>query len=421
MTETTGSSTQTLLAAERVTPATLRSLKSQPFFLRLAFRLLLRLRYGSLDLTLPDGRRYRFEGSEDGPHAVMELRNTAVARRFFTGGDLGAAEAFLEGMWTTPDVTSFLQLFEQNKHALQRQRHGLALLKLGARFRHLARRNSKSGSKRNIEYHYDLGNGFYRRWLDPSMTYSSAHFAHPGQSLPEAQENKYRSLAERIDLRPEHELLEIGCGWGGFAEFAAREIGCRVTGITISKEQLAFARERIEKAGLSDRVEIRYQDYRDVSEKYDRVASIEMFEAVGEEYWPSYFDALRRCLKPDGVAGLQIITINDVSFATYRKRTDFIQRYIFPGGMLPSPSALRDQVTKAGLTWVGNFDFGLDYAETLKQWRERFLGAWPDIQHMGFDDRFRRMWEFYLSYCEAGFRTGNIDVTQVTLARPSTA
>ena len=421
MTKTTGSPRQNLLAATLVTPARLRTIESLPFFLRLAFRLLMRLRYGALDLTLPDGRRFRFEGVEDGPHAVMELRDTAVARRFFTGGDLGAAEAFLEGMWTTPDVTAFLQLVEKNKHALQRHRHGFGLLKLMARLRHLARRNSRSGSKRNIEYHYDLGNHFYRRWLDPSMTYSSAHFAHPDQPLPEAQENKYRMLAERIDLKPEHELLEIGCGWGGFAEFAAREIGCRVTGITISKEQLAFARERMEKAGLSDRVEIRYQDYRDVEEKYDRVASIEMFEAVGEQYWPSYFDTLHRCLKPGGVAGLQIITINDVSFTTYRRRADFIQRYIFPGGMLPSPSALRDQVTRAGLTWVGNFNFGLDYAETLKQWRERFLGAWPEIQPMGFDDRFRRMWEFYLSYCEAGFRTGNIDVTQVTLARPAKA
>lgn len=421
MTETTGNAGQQLLAATRVTPANLRTIKHLPFFLRLAFRLLTRLQYGNLDLTLPDGRRYRFEGQEDGPHAVMELRDEKVARRFFTGGDLGAAEAFLEGMWTTPDITAFLQLVERNKHALQRHRHGFALLKFAARLRHLARRNSKAGSRRNIEYHYDLGNQFYRRWLDPSMTYSSAHFSHPGQSLREAQENKYRVLAERIDLKPEHELLEIGCGWGGFAEFAAREIGCHVTGITISKEQLAFARERIEKAGLSDRVEIRYQDYRDVTEKYDRIASIEMFEAVGEEYWPSYFGTLHRCLKPGGVVGLQIITINDVSFTTYRKRADFIQRYIFPGGMLPSPSALRDQVTKAGLTWVGNFDFGLHYAETLKQWRERFVNAWPDIQPLGFDDRFRRMWEFYLCYCEAGFRTGNIDVTQVTLERPASA
>ncbi|MEN6543157.1 cyclopropane-fatty-acyl-phospholipid synthase family protein [Parvibaculum sp.] len=401
-----------------VTAANLRHIAGLPRLARIAFRMLLHLQRGSLTVVLPDGRRLRFAGRELGKDAVMEIRDFGLARRFFAAGDLGAAEAFLDGMWDSPNIASFLELFACNRDALRERLYGLALMRLGARAYHLFRRNSKSGSKRNIEFHYDLGNAFYRRWLDRTMTYSSARFTHPGQDLSEAQTAKYRSLAERIDLRPEHHLLEIGSGWGGFAEFAASEIGCHVTGITISKEQLAFARERIAAKGLSDKVDIRYQDYRDVAEKYDRIASIEMFEAVGEEYWPAYFAKVRDCLKPGGIAGLQIITIEDGIFASYRKGADFIQRYIFPGGMLPSPTALKEQVAKAGLTWVGNLDFGLDYAETLKQWRQRFRAAWPEIQPLGFDERFRRMWEYYLAYCEAGFRAGQIDVTQVTLAKP---
>jgi cyclopropane-fatty-acyl-phospholipid synthase len=401
-----------------VTDASLSALGGIPRLVRLAFRLLLRVRRGSLTVMLPDGRHLRFKGTEPGSDAVMVIRDFGLARRFFTNGDLGAAEAFLDGMWDSPNVTTFLEFFLGNADALQEKLTGNPVFRFVARLGHMLRRNSKSGSKRNIEYHYDLGNSFYRRWLDPTMTYSSARFAHKEQDLSSAQINKYRSLAEGIDLKPEHHLLEIGSGWGGFAEYAASEIGCRVTGITISKEQLAFARERMEKKGLGDKVDIRYQDYRDVDERFDRIASIEMFEAVGEQYWPAYFDKIRNCLKPGGKAGLQIITIADRSFAAYRRRADFIQRYIFPGGMLPSPSVLKQQVQRAGLTWAGNLEFGLDYAETLRQWRERFRAAWPDIQHQGFDERFRRMWEYYLAYCEAGFRSGNIDVTQVTLARP---
>jgi cyclopropane-fatty-acyl-phospholipid synthase len=400
-----------------VTPANVSKIAGIPRLARMAFRALLNIRRGSLLIVLPDGRRLRFSGSEPGENAEMIIRDFGLTRRFVANGDLGAAEAFLDGMWDSPNVTAFLQFFLRNGEALQDKLRGIPGARFVSRLGHMLRRNSKRGSKRNIEYHYDLGNSFYRRWLDPTMTYSSARFEHPGQDLSEAQINKYRSLAERIDLKPEHHLLEIGSGWGGFAEYAASEIGCRVTGITISKEQLAFARERMERKQLSHKVDIRYQDYRDVDEKFDRIASIEMFEAVGEEYWPDYFGKIRQCLKPGGKAGLQIITIADRSFASYRKRADFIQRYIFPGGMLPSPTALRQQVAQAGLTWAGNLEFGLDYAETLKLWRERFRAAWPDISAQGFDERFRRMWEYYLSYCEAGFRAGNIDVTQLTLAR----
>lgn len=401
-----------------MTPASLKSLPDIPRLVRSAFNILLKINSGTFIAVLPDGRRLRFTGIQPGDEVEMVIHDYAMAWPFFLKGDLGAAEAFLDGMWETPSLTKFLSFFERNREGLQSKLKGMPLARLIERMGHLLSANSKAGSKRNIEFHYDLGNNFYTRWLDKSMTYSSARFEHPGQSLQDAQINKYRSLAERIDLKPEHHLLEIGSGWGGFAEYAAREVGCRVTGITISKEQLAFARERMEKQGLSDRVEIRYQDYRDVSESYDRIASIEMFEAVGEQYWPTYFGKLHDCLKPGGVAGLQIITIHDKSFQRYRRSADFIQRYIFPGGMLPSPTALKNQVSKAGLTWVGNLDFGLDYAETLHQWHDRFKAAWPEIRTQGFDERFRRMWEYYLCYCEAGFRNGNVDVTQLTLARP---
>jgi cyclopropane-fatty-acyl-phospholipid synthase len=400
-----------------VTPDILKRLPGIPMLARMAFRSLLGLKAGCLTAILPDGRHLRFRGSQPGADAIIQIKDYALARRVVAQGDLGAAEAFLDGMWDSPDIMDFLELFARNKEALQTRLRGLAPARLAMRLWHRARANSRKGSKRNIEYHYDLGNRFYEPWLDGTMTYSSARFAHEGQSLSDAQTNKYRSLAERIDLKPEHHLLEIGSGWGGFAEYAASEIGCRVTGITLSHEQLAFARERMMRKGLSDRVEIRYQDYRDVSEKFDRIASIEMFEAVGEAYWPTYFRKLHDCLKPNGIAGLQIITIGDAIFPTYRKGVDYIQRYIFPGGMLPSPKILREHVAKAGLTWAGHLDFGLDYAETLKQWRQRFQKAWPDIQPLGFDERFRRMWEYYLAYCEAGFRTGHVDVTQLTIKR----
>jgi cyclopropane-fatty-acyl-phospholipid synthase len=249
------------------------------------------------------------------------------------------------------------------------------------------------------------------------MTYSSAKFDRPDETLGEAQRNKYASLARRIDLKPEHRLLEIGCGWGGFAEFAAREIGCNVTGITISREQHDFAKERIASAGLAAKAEIRLEDYRDTQGTFDRIASIEMFEAVGEEYWPAYFSKIRSLLAPGGLAGLQIITIDERYFSAYRRSVDFIQKYVFPGGMLPSMQALRDQVARAGLNWHDNTTFGQDYARTLASWRDRFLSAWDEIRPLGFDDQFKRMWSYYLSYCEAGFRAGSIDVTQIALAR----
>jgi cyclopropane-fatty-acyl-phospholipid synthase len=278
-------------------------------------------------------------------------------------------------------------------------------------------RNTKAGSRKNIHAHYDLGNAFYAAWLDDSMTYSAGIYAPGDDDLRSAQQRKYRALAERIGIRRGDSVLEIGCGWGGFAEYAAREMGCTVTGLTISREQHDFAVARIAAAGLSDRVTIRMQDYRDERGVYDRIASIEMFEAVGEQYWATYFRQLHDRLKPGGTAGLQVITIKDESFAFYKKEIDFIRHYIFPGGMLPTPSHLHALGQRFGLPLVSERIFGLDYARTLADWRERFHAAWPNLTSMGFDERFRRMWEYYLSYCEAGFRSGNIDVRQVVFAK----
>lgn len=375
------------------------------------------LGFGQLTVKLPDGRMLVFQGERDGTTASITIKSYKFAWPIALNGSIGAAEAFLSGYWESDDIVAVLELFAENRNVFTSALNGLSVPLLLERAGHMLRRNSKSGSKKNIHYHYDLGNKFYKRWLDPTMTYSSARFQQPGEDLSAAQNNKYRSLAQSMELGPNHSVLEIGCGWGGFAEYAAGEVGCNVTALTISREQLDFARKRIFEKGLNEKVEVRYQDYRDVEEKFDRIASIEMFEAVGEQYWPAYFAKVRDALKPGGQAGLQIITIDDSSFEAYRRGVDFIQRYIFPGGMLPSPSALKMQVTQAGLAWKTNTEFGLDYAETLSRWRDRFLTAWPEISELGFDERFRRMWEYYLAYCEAGFRSGNVDVTQLTLSR----
>jgi cyclopropane-fatty-acyl-phospholipid synthase len=282
---------------------------------------------------------------------------------------------------------------------------------------HLFHRNDRQGSKKNIHAHYDLGNGFYSRWLDPSMTYSSALYETPSQPLDEAQRAKYAALARSIALKPGQHVLEIGCGWGGFAEFAAREVGATVTGVTISRAQHDFARKRLFDQGLAEKADIQLIDYRDVRGQFDSVASIEMFEAVGEEYWPTYFGKIREVLSPGGRAGLQIITIRDELFAKYRTHTDFIQRYVFPGGMLPSEARLRQETAAAGLAWTHVHRFGQNYADTLAEWAARFEAAWGDIKGQGFDERFRRLWRFYLSYCEAGFRTERTNVIQLGLSR----
>ncbi len=384
-----------------------------PFAARQALTLASNIAKGCLTVGLPDGRLFAFAGQESGPDARIDIHDFKFAARLADGGDLGFAEAYLRGEWATPSLPHFLELFAANHPVIQTLLAGKPLVRIWQMFRHFLNRNTKSGSKRNIHAHYDLGNSFYSAWLDQTMTYSSAIYAPGDNDLAAAQTRKYRALADALEIQPTDQVLEIGCGWGGFAEFAAREIGCRVTGLTISEEQFKFARERIEKAGLSHLVDFKLQDYRDERGSYDKIVSIEMFEAVGEAFWPAYFSQLRDRLKPGGRAGLQVITIREENFKVYKRELDFIRAYIFPGGMLPTATIMREMGQRYNVPVSGELAFGQDYAQTLSDWRDRFLAAWPQLVPMGFDERFRRMWEYYLAYCEAGFRTGTIDVRQM--------
>lgn len=388
-------------------------MRGLPFYSRLALRALTGLEKGSLTLQVPDGHRYHFDASEKGPDGELILNNWRLPRRAFLGGTVGVAESYMDGDWDSTDVTTFLALFVVNETLGEELSTAHWLNNALTKIRHWLNDNTPTGSRRNIAAHYDLGNEFYSRWLDSTMTYSSGIFEQGANSLAAAQNAKYKSLARNADINGNHHVLEIGCGWGGFAEYAAKNIGCRVTGLTISREQCDFARERMFRQGLNEKVEIKFQDYRDETGVYDRLASIEMFEAVGEKYWPAYFNKVRDCLRIGGKAGLQIITIADKGFEYYRKNPDFIQRYIFPGGMLPPPNMLSALSTEANLHQISERIFGHDYARTLAEWRDRFRSAWHDIRPMGFDIRFKRMWEFYLHYCEAGFSSGRIDVRQI--------
>jgi cyclopropane-fatty-acyl-phospholipid synthase len=394
-----------------------KELSDLPRLVRLAFGFGSKLRRGTLDVTLPDGRKVRLGGIEPGPAAAMTLTNYGFASRLVRGGDIGVAEAYLRGEWDTPDLTQFLYLFCVNHDLIQMMLGDNPLMRFVQIVRHWFNRNTRRQARRNIYAHYDIGNAFYSAWLDPSMTYSSALFEDDTPDLTAAQHNKYRRLAEAIDLQPGQRVLEIGCGWGGFAEYAAKNYGANVVGLTISKEQRDFAQKRIHDAGLSDKVEIRFQDYRDERGQYDRIASIEMIEAVGEQFWPQYFSQLRDRLLPGGLVGIQAITIQDKFFQTYRREVDFIQRYVFPGGMLPSPEVLKSLGERFGVPVIRERVFGQDYAKTLATWRNNFRAAWPNLMPLGFDDRFRRLWEYYLAYCEAGFLSGNIDVRQVVFAK----
>ncbi|MBC7132705.1 MAG: class I SAM-dependent methyltransferase [Roseovarius sp.] len=376
------------------------------------------MRAGRLDIRLPDGRVFRAEGHAPGIAAELHIHDPEVFARLVREGHLGFSEAYLDGDWSTPDLQAFMDLLSDDNDAIYCGYPGQRLVQFYERLRFWLRRNSKEQARRNIEYHYDLGNDFYALWLDRTMTYSSAFFETGAERLEEAQRAKYARMVDAMGVRPGDHVLEIGCGWGGFAEYAARERGLRVTGLTISPAQLAHARKRMADAGISDRVTLKLQDYRDETGTYDGVASIEMFEAVGEKYWPVFFDTLRGRLKPGARATLQIITLEDRRFEAYRKEVDFIQKYIFPGGMLPGPAALRGQIARAGLRELSAVTFGQSYSETLRRWHATFNARWPEIAAMGFDARFRRMWNFYLTSCAAAFRGGSCDVMQITIARP---
>jgi cyclopropane-fatty-acyl-phospholipid synthase len=382
--------------------------------LALAF---LAVKGGRLRVMLPEGRTL-IMGDGAGPEVELIVRDPKFARRVLFHGDIGFAEGFMAREWDSPDLAALLTFFSANADGLMRMIKGNWIARGAHWVSHLSRANTREGARRNIHAHYDLGNRFYSAWLDSTMTYSSARFADAGEDLSQAQLNKYRALARHLELSSDDEVLEIGCGWGGFAEGAAGAFGARVTALTISEAQRDFAAERMKKAGLADKVEIRLQDYRDVEGAFDKVASIEMFEAVGERYWPAYFGKIAEVLKPGGKAALQIITIRDDLFESYRGRADFIQRYIFPGGMLPSLERLHAEVERAGLAWRRLEAFGQNYADTLAEWRRRFTAKWEEIKPLGFDEKFKQLWAFYLSYCEAGFRSGRTDVVQLALAKP---
>ena len=369
-----------------------------------------RLQYGRLAVTLPDGSRHEFVGDNRGPQAEMKITSMGAVSRMIGDGKMGFCEAVMEGEINSPCMSSLIELAVMHDALLSRQMAASIWRRIGLRIFHGMRKNSKSGAARNIAHHYDLGNEFYAAWLDRTMTYSSAMFDSDSDDLATAQTNKYRRLADLADIQPGHHVLEIGCGWGGFAKYAIEERGARVTGITISREQHDFAKQRLAEAGLADRGDVRLIDYRDLKGEFDRIVSIEMFEAVGQAYWPTYFNAVSSLLKSGGRAALQAITIDDEAFDEYRREPDFIQRYIFPGGMLPSMPRLERPVADAGLKLVDEAGFGPHYARTLAEWRDRFQDAWPQLATGRFDIRFKRMWELYLSYCEGGFRAGMIDV-----------
>lgn len=392
---------------------------AMPRRLRLFHGLLNRIVRGAIAVELADGKRLQAVGGEPGPHGVITIRKPQFLRRLLTEGHLGFGEMFMEGWWTTPDLQDLLDVILLNNENMARGFTGSGLFRFWERVRHFLNANSRRGARRNIARHYDLGNAFYSLWLDETMTYSSALFRSGTESLSEAQRNKYAAICDRLALAPDARILEIGCGWGGFAEYAARERGVRITGLTVSRAQRDHARRRLFEAGLAERAEIVLRDYRDETGTYDAVASIEMIEAVGEKYWPDYFAALRRRLRASGVAALQAITIADRLFPLYRTRADFIQKHIFPGGMLPSPQSLRAHARAAGLAWAGQESFPDSYSRTLREWRRRFNARWAEIAALGFDERFRRMWNFYLAASAAGFAAGSTDIIQVAFRKPA--
>ncbi len=400
-------------------PSTLRD---APASARTALRLLERLRHGSLTLQLPDGTTRRL-GDAAQPGAAITLHNWNMCAATLQSGDIGFAESYIAGDWSTPDLTELLTLFIRNRNELEDAIYGSWAGRAVYRLKHWLNRNTRANSQKNIHAHYDLGNAFYSLWLDKTMNYSSAWFdGDHGKTMHEAQNAKVRRALRMAGVQSGDRVLEIGCGWGALAEMASTEFGAQVTGVTLSTEQLAFARARIDDLArpvdAAAAVDLRLQDYRDIDDgPYDAICSIEMVEAVGRAYWPTYFQSVRRLLKPGGRACIQSIVIDDALFDRYIRSSDFIQQYIFPGGCLPCPREFRREAAQAGLAVVDELAFGQDYAETLRRWRHDFLANRDAIAQLGFDDRFMRIWEFYLAYCEAAFDTANIDLVQYTLVR----
>ena len=392
------------------------SLLLLPIRRRILLSIARRLEFGSIDITLADGASYSFSGSQRGPHADVTFLTDNALARVVRDGKMGFCEAYMAGEIRSDKLTTLIEVAALNIDHLDKKLGINRLRNAFNQFVHWRHKNSRSGSRKNIAHHYDLGNRFYSSWLDKSMTYSSAVFDSKDMNLADAQERKYEKLATLADIQPGDRVLEIGCGWGGFAEYAASKYGSHITGITISQAQHEYAIKRLQDAGLAEQTDIQLKDYRDVTQTFDKIVSIEMFEAVGETYWPTYFNTLASCLRPGGKAALQVITIADEMFNIYKAQPDFIQRYIFPGGMLPSMTALASPLHKAGLKLVSETGYARDYARTLALWKEQFNNAWPELVNTNrFDERFKLMWELYLSYCEGGFKAGNIDVKQMLI------
>jgi len=385
---------------------------------RTVLKLLQHLKHGSLTVLFPDGAMQRF-GTQTLPHATLKLHSWQPLQAALKSGDIGFAESYIDGHWSTPNLTELLRVLLQNRQAIDSVVYGSWLGRLLYRARHLMHRNTRANSQKNIHAHYDLGNAFYRLWLDETMNYSAAIFnGDLTQPMAQAQHTKVRRALTQANVQPGQRVLEIGCGWGALAEKATTEFGAHVTGVTLSTEQLAYAQERMASLGVTERADLRLQDYRDITDApFDAICSIEMVEAVGREYWPTYFATVAKLLKPGGRACVQSIVIDDALFKRYIHSTDFIQQYIFPGGCLPCPREFRAQAQAAGLEVANEFDFGHDYGETLKRWREAFLAQRDAVLQNGFDERFVRIWEFYLAYCEAAFMQDNIDVVQYTLVK----
>lgn len=373
---------------------------------------------GKITVVLPSGERVEHIGTRPGPSVAISIHKWRAVRRLATGGDLGFAEAYIDGDWSTPNLEACLELAARNLDLLDGRISGHLAARLLHRFRHALRANNKAGSRKNIAYHYDLGNAFYREWLDTSMTYSSALYTEPTLSLEEAQRAKIERVKQLLSIAGGERVLEIGCGWGALAA-SLGHAGAMVDGVTLSAAQLDYAAQCIHANGLQGAVRLQLKDYRDITGTYDRIVSIEMLEAVGEAYWPLFFSTLQQRLRAGGHAVLQVITIDESRFAAYRGAADFIQRHVFPGGMLPTKGIIQEQAARAGLQLVQCEYFGPDYARTLLEWRKRFRAAWPRISALGYSEQFHRLWDYYLCYCAAGFQAGTIDVGLYVLERPA--
>ena len=385
--------------------------------LNLFLNVLAQSKYGSINVYKDNKSIFSFKGELPGPDANIKILNEKCISDFFLRGDLGWAESYVDGNWETSNLTDFLEWGARNFHEFSKYVRGKWFTILYLRLKHHLKKNSRSGSKKNISFHYDLGNSFYEKWLDESMTYSSAMFKNPEDNLLKGQINKYENLANITGVKENDKILEIGCGWGGFSSFLAKKYSANVTAITISKKQYEKAKQKIYDDKLTDKVDVKLLDYRNINGKYDKIVSIEMFEAVGEKYWSKYFDVLKKNLKSDGSIGLQTITIEDKFFQKYKKFPDFIQTYIFPGGMLPSVEEMDKVITSKGLHITNKTMFGNDYAKTIRIWSESFENSWGCIKSLGFSESFKRLWNYYLGYCEGGFKSGNINVGQFLIKK----